>query len=223
MKETLQRLLTPIWRRLRLIVSRGVVSRTDDARLLQLVQVDLLAGETAGIERFQEYGFSSRPLVGAEAIAVAVGGARGHLVAVAVDDRRHRRSDQQPGEVCLYTDEGDEIRLRRGRVIEVIAGAKVHVTAPEVQADCDTAAVNATTSVTLDTPETEITGNVQIGGNLTVAGLITGQGGMAISGGSGASVQGDMTVTGGDVRADAISLKGHTHPGDSGGMTGPAQ
>jgi phage baseplate assembly protein V len=223
MRETLQRLLTPIWRRLRLIVSRGVVSRTDDTRLLQVVQVDLLAGETAGMERFQEYGFSSRPLVGAEAIAVAVGGARGHLVAVAVDDRRHRRGTQEPGEVCLYTDEGDAIRLRRGRVIEVIAGAKVHVTAPEVVADCGTAAVNATASVTLDTPETQITGDVQIGGNLTVVGAITGQGGMAVSGGSGASVQGDLVVTGGDVTADGIGLKPHTHIDSTGGETGAAQ
>ena len=34
---------------------------------------------------------------------------------------------------------------------------------------------------------------------------------MTISGGSGASVQGNVSVTGGDVSADGISLKSHTH------------
>jgi phage gp45-like len=36
------------------------------------------------------------------------------------------------------------------------------------------------------------------------------------------SITGDVTVTG-DVVADGISLKSHTHPGDSGGTTGPPQ
>jgi len=31
----------------------------------------------------------------------------------------------------------------------------------------------------------------------------------------------DVIVTGGDVKADGISLKDHTHDGDSGGVTGP--
>ncbi|PWC81254.1 phage baseplate assembly protein V [Azospirillum sp. TSH64] len=35
------------------------------------------------------------------------------------------------------------------------------------------------------------------------------------------SLNGRLDVTGGDVTADGISLKGHTHIGDSGGRTGP--
>ncbi|MFR4148362.1 MAG: phage baseplate assembly protein V, partial [Sutterella wadsworthensis] len=59
-------------------------------------------------------------------------------------------------------------------------------------------------------------------GTLTVMGLITGKGGLAISGGSGASVDGSLTTTG-DVVAAGISLDTHTHPGDSGGTTGTPQ
>lgn len=62
-----------------------------------------------------------------------------------------------------------------------------------------------------------------INGPLKVTGLITGEGGMTVSGGSGASVSGNMTITGGDVKADEISLKNHRHTGDSGGDTGPAK
>ncbi|MFP4636632.1 MAG: phage baseplate assembly protein V, partial [Nitriliruptoraceae bacterium] len=124
-------------------------------------------GETREMEHVEPYGFTARPLKGAEAIAAALGGSRGNLVALTAFDRRHRRKGLAEGEVCLYTDEGDEIRFKRGRVIAITAGSAVEVTAPSVKAESDTAEVIASTSVKLDTPETEITGNVQIGGNLT--------------------------------------------------------
>lgn len=68
-------------------------------------------------------------------------------------------------------------------------------------------------------------GPVTMDKTLQATGQITGQGGLAISGGSGASVQGNMNITGGDVKADSISLKGHVHSGvqTGGGTTGAAQ
>nr|DAH90059.1 MAG TPA: central spike protein [Caudoviricetes sp.] len=89
----------------------------------------------------------------------------------------------------------------------------ISIIAPEsVNVQCKTAVVKADESVSLQTPQTNMSGN------LTVDGLITGKGGMTISGGNGATVQGDIAVTGGDVTADSISLKGHVHGGvESGG------
>ncbi|MDP1136651.1 phage baseplate assembly protein V, partial [Klebsiella pneumoniae] len=60
---------------------------------------------------------------------------------------------------------------------------------------------------------------------LTVEGLLTYQAGMSGSGGTGAaaSIEGNVQITSGDLTADDISLKHHTHPGDSGGTTGGAQ
>lgn len=69
------------------------------------------------------------------------------------------------------------------------------------------ATVNASESIELLTPL------VHCSAALTVDGAITGTGGMAISGGSGASVAGNITVTGGDVKADNISLKSHRTSG----------
>lgn len=86
----------------------------------------------------------------------------------------------------------------------------VTITAPAaVTVNCTNATVNASSSVTIDTPKTDITGV------LNVAGLITGKGGLAISGGSGgaaATVSGTLKTTG-DVEAGGISLQGHTHTG----------
>jgi phage baseplate assembly protein V len=126
------KLLSPLWRRLRLLISRAVVTRTDSAKGLQILQLDLLRDETREVEHIEPYGFTARPLQGAEAIAAAVGGARGHLVALLATDRRYRKKGLAEGEVALYTDEGDELVFKRGRIVRLKAGSAVEVTAPEV-------------------------------------------------------------------------------------------
>lgn len=83
-----------------------------------------------------------------------------------------------------------------------------------VTINCTNAVVNASEKTTINTPSTECTGN------LTVQGLITGKGGMAISGGSGATVDGSLQTTG-DVVAAGISLDTHTHTGVHGETSGP--
>ncbi|KMQ73994.1 phage baseplate assembly protein V [Marinobacter subterrani] len=158
-RRTWQRLMGPVWRRIRLLVSRGVLKLVDDSLKLQGVQVSLLGGEPAWAERFQEYGYTSHPHPGAEAIVAAVGGARAHLVALSVDDRRYRPKGLAAGEVCLYTDEGDEIRFKRGKIIAVKAGSKLEVTAPE-------AVFNCSTSVTLNTPKVIATGDIEAAGQV---------------------------------------------------------
>ena len=87
------------------------------------------------------------------------------------------------------------------------------ITVPNaVTINCTTATVNASSSVTLDTPKTDITGV------LNVTGLITGKGGLAVSGGGGAAVtvSGNMSLEGqidasSDVKAGGISLMNHVH------------
>lgn len=87
------------------------------------------------------------------------------------------------------------------------------ITVPNaVTINCTTATVNASSSVTLDTPKTDITGV------LNVTGLITGNGGLAVSGGGGAAVtvSGNMNLEGqidasSDVVAGGISLMNHVH------------
>lgn len=138
--------------RLRLAISRAVVTLVDDAPKLQEVQVTLLSDEArAKVERFQQYGFTSVPLEGAEGIALSVGGSRGHMVVIAIDDRRYRPLNLQPGETCIYNQHGDRVHVREDGTIDVIASTKVFV----------------------DAPEAEFTGNVLIKGNAHVEGSIT--------------------------------------------------
>ena len=132
----LLRLIAPLRRRVLLMVGRAVLTLVDDARRMQTVQVQALAGETlADVERVQQYGLTSHPHPGAECVVVSVGGMRQHPLVVAVDDRRHRPTGLAQGEVALYTDEDSDdaphrVILRRGRRIELRAGSTSIVMTP---------------------------------------------------------------------------------------------
>lgn len=133
------------------------------------------------------------------------------------------KSYSMDGSQWRNEDATQNIHLKEDLSIEVNSPVSVTINAPKVIVNCETADINASTKLTVDSPESEFTGNVAIGGTLDVAdaatmaatlgvtGAITGAGGLAVSGGSGASVSGNMAISGGDVTADGTSLVGHTH------------
>ncbi len=158
----INRALQPLRNRVALMISRAVVLLVNDGLKLQGLQVSLLADEVRDdVERFQNYGFTSHPHAGAEAIAASVAGNRDHVVVLAVDDRRYRLKSLQAGEVAIYTDEGDKIVLRRGGVVEVTAATKLRVVAPLVEM----------------TGALQVAGNINSGGNVVAAGNVADQGG----------------------------------------------
>lgn len=83
------------------------------------VELQGLAGESVSGELAQHYGFSSAPLPGAEYVVIPIGGNSSHCVVIASEDGRYRLQ-LKDGEVSLYTDEGDYVHMKRGRVIEVV-------------------------------------------------------------------------------------------------------
>ena len=100
-------------------------------------------------EYFQHYGFTSRPLAGAEGIIIKEGN---HILMVASDDRRYRIA-LEDGEVALYTDEGDHLRFKRGKEIYIKSGNKL-VAEIENEATITTksAVVTASTSCQVNSP-----------------------------------------------------------------------
>lgn len=131
------KMINPLKRRALLTIGRAVLSAAaDDSKKMQLLQVSLLAGETKDdVERFQNYGFTSVPLEGAEACAVFVGGDRDHGIIIAVDDRRYRLKGLAAGEVALYTDEGDKLVFKRGGKLEITTSAECKVISPKTIID----------------------------------------------------------------------------------------
>lgn len=126
----LRHLLRPLAIRIANTVSRAVVNLADDAKKLQALQLGLLDDETADDgERFAEYGFTSVPLEGAEAVAVFPNGDRSQPIVIATDDRRHRPTGLNAGEVMIYNNAGASVKLTSdGDVIcEPASGRKLYV------------------------------------------------------------------------------------------------
>ena len=110
----LRLLIAPLQRKVQLMLARAVLTLIDDAHGLQLLQAVVNKGDLwDGVQRIQEYGFTSVPLPGAEAVIVAIGGLRANGVALAVDDRRYRLQGLPGGAVALYDDRGQIVYLRR--------------------------------------------------------------------------------------------------------------
>ncbi len=193
--RSLQKLIAPLTRRVRLMVARGVVKLVYDDLKAQGIQVSLLNGEVKDkVERFQEYGFTSVPHEGSEAIMVSIGGNRDHGIIIACEDRRYRLKGLQAGEVALYTDEGDYIKLARNNIIDVVTKT-LNITAETlVNIDTDTMNITATTAVNIDSPDINATGNI-----------------------SAAAEVSDGTRS---MSEDRNIYNGHDHAGDSGGVTG---
>jgi len=141
------KLLAPIGRAMRSMVLRGVISLVNDAAALQKVQVQLRAmpqpSGTPGVEMsdnlevLRQYGFTSVPHAGAEAVVLAVNGVLAHGLVIAVDDRRFRLSGLLDGEVALYDDLGNQVKLGR-EGLAITGTTKVSVTAPIVLVDSET-------------------------------------------------------------------------------------
>jgi phage baseplate assembly protein V len=140
----IRKLTEPLRRRIALMVGRCTVKLVNDALKMQGVQITLLADEAIdNVERMQEYGFTSHPHPGAEALSLAVGGTRNHVVVIKCEDRRYRLTGLEEGEVAIYDDLGSKVVLKRGNVIEVTAATKIRMVTPllevtgKIEADGD--------------------------------------------------------------------------------------
>lgn len=116
-----KRLIRPLQNKIFLLLGRAVLMAVNNANLTQEVQIAALEGEViSDMERFQEYGFETYPLIGAEVLPVFFNGNRDHGIAACVHDRRYRPQDLVAGEVAVYTDEDAttpfRIQMKRGRI-----------------------------------------------------------------------------------------------------------
>jgi len=114
----IQKMTEDLRSKVRLMVGRAILLAIGDAGAIQTAQAALLADETHDdMERVQEYGFTSVPLPGAEAVAVFPGGNRDHGLIIAVEDRRYRLRGLAGGEVALYDDQGQKVHLTRDGIV----------------------------------------------------------------------------------------------------------
>lgn len=240
----LNRFFNPWKRRIMSMVRRLTVAGSTDTFGLMQLQIETLKDVTQdNVERVQNYGFTSRPKVGAEGVVLYLGGNSDHGVVIAVDDARYRLKALAEGEVALYTDEGDKIHFKRGNKIEItthtldinattevkVTTAKATVTASgDVEVTAANAKVTANVKAEITAPTVDITAPTGVNmttPNLVVTGLIAcaGLGAGTPPAAGKAKVAGDLEVTGnvkdsvGTMAAMRATYNGHTHPGVTAG------
>lgn len=210
---------------LRTLIRQGRLAMLNDDADTQTAQIELFSDEVVeGVERVQNYGFTSHPTTGG-VYGFNVGGKANQLVIVAVNDDK-TRFRTSPGEVAIYHADGHHVVLKANGVIEancttLIANAEesVTVTTQDAVINAESSATIKTASATIDSPETKITGNAEVVGNLTIGGGM-GMGGAKPEKGK-AIITGTLEVTE-DVIGGGVSLNSHTHSGiqPGGGDTG---
>lgn len=160
-------MLAPLQRKLAMMAARAVVRLVNDTEGRQRLQAEVLKGEIRdGIERAQNYGFTSHPHPGADAVVISVGGTREQAIAIVVDDRRYRLK-LQPGEVALHDDLGNAVKLLRDKV-HVVGIDEVHVEAPIVRVGA--------TDVIIDATTTTVNSDLNVNGNTTFTGEVSANG-----------------------------------------------
>ncbi|PZO17625.1 MAG: phage baseplate assembly protein V [Burkholderiales bacterium] len=142
----MSRALGPIAHRISNLLARGSVAAANAASKMQALQVRLLAGEVKdSMEHFEPFGFTSKPLPGAEAITAFFDGDRSHGVVLVVADRRYRLRTLDDGEVALHDAYGNRAHFKKDGTFDIVATTKVAITSPLVT----------------------ITGNLQVAGTIT--------------------------------------------------------
>ncbi len=190
--DTIGEMLRPTRTRVANMVTRAIVKVVDDAKKFQALQVSMLADETRDeVERVQNYGFTSVPLEGAEAVAVCVGGSRDHAVVIAVDDRRYRLRNLESGAVAVYDATGSQILLKPNGDIEVTPSSGTLALVGDMT-------VSGNLDVAGDVTAAEVTGGGKV--------LSTHTHGVSLTGGtttSSCTSGGASGTTGGNVTSDA--------------------
>jgi hypothetical protein len=104
-----------------------------------------------------------------------------------------------------------EVRLKANGDVIINSPTKVEVNCASIVANCDTAEVNATSSLSVTSPDTTWLGNIQLTGNLTQTGIF------ALTG---IATMSSTLVVAGNVTSAGKSFATHTHIGSPTAPTG---
>jgi len=219
--NAINKILRPIKNSILMLLGRALVAAIDDSNKTQLLQLKLLADEVAtGVERFEEYGLSSYPLVDAQALAGFIGGNRHQGIVICVHDRRYRPDDLSSGDVVLYSYQdkagAHRIHLKPSGVISIdCASLDENVSgAHTLDAASSTENVSGTKSITGTTLDLNGTTVTVDGTTITLTGTTIVLNGTCTIGGAGGT---GKTVATSDLQN---IFNNHVHTDPQGGNTG---
>lgn len=124
--------------RIAMLIATGSVKAVQDASDIQLLNVDLLAGEEREeLEHMLPYGFAHNPHPDSEAVVVFPDGDRTYGLVIAVANRQYRLRGLVTGEVALYDDQKQIVKMGRDGM-ELSSPLRINLTAPKINLTGDT-------------------------------------------------------------------------------------
>jgi len=163
-----------VYRRVLLAIGRGRVTTANDGGPVQKLQAKFSDFETHdNLPRLAEYGLTSNPPIGSDAIVVFLGGDRSNGVVIATGHQLSRMKGLLPGEVAIFDDLGQSAYLTRAGI--VIEGAGLPITVNGVTAINGNTTINGKLHVTgAVTSDTAVTAPVIKGTTDVIFGVISG-------------------------------------------------
>lgn len=144
------------------LVSRGYITFSNSASKCQTLQIKMSGGEQkSDVEHIEPYGFTSRPLDGAEAVALFLDGDKSHGVVLVSGDRRYRITSLKKGEVAIYTDEGDYIIFNRNNEINIKTKRFILNADDAIELNTKNLVVSATSGTQFNTPLLKSSGEIE--------------------------------------------------------------
>ena len=124
-------------RAIQALAGRGRVTTSDDSGNAQLVQVNLGPLELRdNTPRLAEFGFTSRPPVGADAVLVFIGGDRSNGVVIATGNAKYRMRELATGEVAIHDNIGQSVYLTANGIVVDGGGNPLTITnTPKIRAE----------------------------------------------------------------------------------------
>jgi phage baseplate assembly protein V len=129
--------LNRLARRILLMMARGTITLVDDTQSVQKLQVRLSPIELIpDVPRYAEYGFTSNPPEGSQALIAFKNGARNDGFVIATSNAKYRITALASGEVAIHGNNGQSVYLSASGIIVNGGGNPITLTnAPEVIAD----------------------------------------------------------------------------------------
>ena len=152
-----------LYRRILSGMGRGRITTSNDTGSVQMLQLRMGAFETRdATPRLAEFGFTSRPPVGADVVVLFPNGDRSNGVAIATGHQSSRPTGLQEGEVKIYDLWGKSVTFTQGGGI-VVEAKNTAVTVN----NATTVTINASTEVVMNTPLLHVSGDITAGGNVS--------------------------------------------------------
>ncbi|EEQ6524444.1 phage baseplate assembly protein [Escherichia marmotae] len=143
-----------LFRRLVSLLSVGRVTAGDDSGVVQTVQVQSPSEVRSDTPVLQQFGFSSVLPAGTDVVVMSLAGNRSSAVVVASGHQSYRINGLNSGEVVVYNQWGQYVRLGEDGIVVEASGQQVLVNS------ATTLEVTATDGVTLKTPSLKVTGDI---------------------------------------------------------------